>query len=98
MNKEIKISVRNLIEIVLRSGDIDNSFRSNIPALEGTKAHQKVQKSHGAEYKAEYTLKHSIEHDDYTLILEGRADGIFILPDEIIIDEIKSTTKDLVDI
>ncbi len=98
MNKEIKISVRNLIEIVLRSGDIDNSFRSNIPALEGTKAHQKVQKSYAAEYKAEYTLKHSIEHDDYTLILEGRADGIFILPDEVIIDEIKSTTKDLVDI
>lgn len=98
MNKEIKISVRNLIEFALRSGDIDNSFRSNIPAIEGTKAHQKVQKSYGPEYKAEYTLKHSIEHDDYTLILEGRADGIFILPDEIIIDEIKSTTKDLVDI
>ena len=95
MNKEIKISVRNLIEFVLRSGDIDNSFRSNIPALEGTKAHQKVQKSYGDEYKAEYTLKHSLEYEEYTLILEGRADGIFILPDEIIIDEIKSTVRDL---
>ncbi len=95
MNKEIKISVRNLIEFVLRSGDIDNTFRSNIPALEGTRAHQKVQKSYGEEYKAEYTLKHNIEYEDYTFILEGRADGIFILPDEIIIDEIKSTAKDL---
>lgn len=98
MTKEIKISVRNLIEFVLREGDIDNSFRSNIAALEGTKAHQKVQKSYGQEYNAEYTLKHSIEFDDYTLVLEGRADGIFILPDEIIIDEIKSTTKNLEDI
>ena len=95
MNKEIKISVRNLILFVMRSGDIDNSFRSNIPALEGTKAHQKVQKSYGDEYKAEYTLKHSLEYEDYTFMLEGRADGIFILPDEIIIDEIKSTVRDL---
>ena len=95
MNKEIRISVRNLIEFAMRSGDIDNSFKSNIAALEGTRAHQKVQKSYGDEYKAEYTLKHNIEYEDYTLILEGRADGIFILPDETIIDEIKSTTKDL---
>ena len=95
MTKEIRISVRNLIEFVMRSGDIDNSFRSNIPALEGTKAHQKVQKSYGDEYKAEYSLKHSVEHEDYTLILEGRADGIFLLADEIIIDEIKSTVRDL---
>lgn len=95
MNKEIKISVRNLIEFVLRSGDIDNSFRSNIPAIEGTRAHQKVQRSYGEEYKAEYTLKHKVDYEDFTLILEGRADGIFILPDETIIDEIKSTTKDL---
>lgn len=95
MNKEIRISVRNLIDFAMRSGDIDNSFRSNIAALEGTKAHQKVQKSYGDEYKAEYTLKHNIEYEDYTLILEGRADGIFILPEEIIIDEIKSTVGDL---
>ncbi len=95
MNKEIRISVRNLIEFAMRSGDIDNSFRSNIAALEGTKAHQKVQKSYGDEYKAEYTLKHNVEYEDYTLILEGRADGIFILPEEIIIDEIKSTVRDL---
>lgn len=76
MTKEIKISVRNLIEYVMRSGDIDNTFRSNIPALEGTKAHQKVQKSYGDEYKSEYTLKHSLEYEEYTLIIEGRADGI----------------------
>lgn len=95
MTKEIKISVRNLIEYVMRSGDIDNTFRSNIPALEGTKAHQKVQKSYGDEYKSEYTLKHSLEYEEYTLIIEGRADGIFILPDEVIIDEIKSTVKNL---
>lgn len=41
------------------------------------------------------TLKHSFSYNDYNLEIEGRADGIFMLPDEIIVDEIKSTTKDL---
>ena len=95
MKKIIKISVRNLIEFVLRSGDIDNSFMSTSRALEGTLAHQKVQKSYGHEYSPEVTLKHSFLYQDYSLEIEGRADGIFNLPEEIIIDEIKSTTKDL---
>ena len=95
MDKTIRISVRNLIEFVLRSGDIDNSFMSTSRALEGTLAHQKVQKSYGNEYSPEVTLKHSFSYNDYSLEVEGRADGIFKLPEEIIIDEIKSTTKDL---
>lgn len=44
MKKEINISVRNLVEYVMRSGDIDNQFRSMSRAVEGTYAHQKVQK------------------------------------------------------
>ena len=98
MKNIIKVSVRNLVEFVLRSGDIDNSFMSMTRALDGTLAHQKVQRSYGHEYKPEYTLKHEVYYDNFTIQLQGRADGIFILPDEIIIDEIKSTTKDLEDI
>lgn len=95
MENIIKISVRNLIEFVLRSGDIDNSFMSMNRALEGTLAHQKVQKSYGPEYKPEVYLKHSIDYDKYIILLEGRADGVLTLEDKILIDEIKSTTRDL---
>lgn len=98
MYNKIKVSVRNLVEFVLRSGDIDNSFMSMSRAVDGTKAHQKVQKSYGLEYKPEVTLKHSINYDIFTIELQGRADGIMTLPDQIIIDEIKSTTRDLEDI
>ncbi|CAK7046157.1 ATP-dependent DNA helicase [Tissierella sp.] len=98
MSNVIKVSVRNLVEFVLRSGDIDNSFMSMSRALEGTKAHQKVQKSYGYEYEPEVTLKHSVYYDDFTIELQGRADGILTYEDEVIIDEIKSTTKDLEDI
>ncbi len=96
--RQIKVSVRNLIDFVLRSGDIDNSFMSMGRALEGTRAHQKVQKSYGKDYQAEYSLKHSFQYENFILELEGRADGILEQEGMIIIDEIKSTTKKLEDL
>ena len=64
------------MEFVLRTGDIDTSFMSMSRAVEGTKAHQKVQNSYGYEYQKEVTLKHNVYYDDFTIQLEGRADGI----------------------
>lgn len=95
MDNIIRVSVRNLVEFVLRSGDIDNSFMSMNRALEGTLAHQKVQKSYGPEYRAEVYLKHEEIYNKYRLLLEGRADGILTIGEDIVIDEIKSTTRDL---
>ena len=98
MENKITVSVRNLIEFVMRSGDIDNSFRSMNSAIEGTKAHVKVQKSYGDEYEAEFSLKHIIEYEEFTIQVQGRADGILTISSEVIVDEIKSTTRDLKDI
>ena len=98
MENKITVSVRNLIEFVMRSGDIDNSFRSMNSAVEGTKAHVKVQKSYGDEYEAEFSLKHIIEYEEFTIQVQGRADGILTISSEVIVDEIKSTTRDLKDI
>ncbi len=94
MKKKISISVRNLVESTLRSGDIDDSYRSINRALEGTKAHQKLQKSYKDNYISEYSLSHSLEYENMSLEVKGRADGIFLLP-EIMIQEIKSTNRDL---
>ncbi|MDU2115034.1 MAG: hypothetical protein E7E84_01635 [Peptoniphilus lacydonensis] len=55
--KEVKISVRNLIEFVKRSGDIDRRFFSNKRAIEGIKAHQKIQKSYTKNYLTEVFLR-----------------------------------------
>lgn len=92
---EIKISVRNLVEFILRSGSIDISFRTSQRAVEGTKAHQKVQSKQDDNYKAEVHLKYIEDYKDFTFIIEGRADGIISDNENIIIDEIKSTTRDL---
>lgn len=95
MKREINISVRNLVEYVMRSGDIDNQFRSMSRALEGTYAHQKVQKTYQKQDLSEVVLKHELEYMDFKFKVEGRADGILFRDGQTIIDEIKSTTKDL---
>ena len=95
MSKQIKVSVRNLVEFVLRSGDIDNTSVSSTRALEGTRAHQKVQRSYGEEYTPEVVLRHILNYEDFTIEIEGRADGILIENENIIIDEIKSTIRSL---
>ncbi|MCI9258890.1 MAG: ATP-dependent DNA helicase [Romboutsia sp.] len=95
MNKTIKISIRNLVEFIMRHGNIDNRYTSSIKAIEGIRGHQRVQKSYGDNYTAEVPLKYKLTYEDLEIIVEGRADGILIEDDKTIIDEIKTTTKDL---
>ncbi len=76
--EEIHISVRNLVEFVLRSGDIDNR-RAGSPEnamQEGGRIHRMIQRRMGVEYQAEVTLKFFYETKRYTIVVEGRADGI----------------------
>lgn len=102
-NKDIKISVRNLVEFVLRAGDLDSRFMGSSRAVEGTKAHQKIQRENkekysiifGEEYLAEVSLKHSVSCNGVRILIEGRADGILIKDKEVTIDEIKTVTRDL---
>ncbi|SQC01116.1 DEAD_2 [Clostridium tetanomorphum] len=95
MNNEVRISVRNLVEFILRTGDLDSTFIGSSRAVDGTRIHQKIQKNKGEDYLPEVSLKHTFEYRDMTITLEGRADGIIKNNDEIIIDEIKSTTRDI---
>ena len=94
----VRISVRNLIEFVMRSGDIDNRFRDNARMIEGIRAHQAIQKKYGDNYKSEYSLKNSTIIDDVEFIVEGRADGLLKEKDGFVIDEIKSTSRMLSEI
>lgn len=92
---KIKISVRNLIEFVMRTGDIDNRFRDNNRMIEGIKAHQKIQKSYKENYCSEYSLKNTTDINGIVFQVEGRADGILKTDEGYIVDEIKSTSRDL---
>lgn len=93
----IRISVRNLVEFILRSGDIDNrTGGSDKDAMQqGGRMHRKIQKSMGADYHAEVVLKYEIPCEGFFLSLEGRADGIIEAPERVVIDEIKGIFKEL---
>ena len=100
MDKEeplIRISVRNLVEFVLRSGDIDNraAGADRDAMLLGGKIHRKIQRKMGAEYQAEVPLKHEITCRGFTLAVEGRADGIIRRTEGIVVDEIKGIFREL---
>lgn len=94
-NSEIRISIRNLIEFVLRSGDLDSRFVGASRVLEGTRSHQKIQKESGEGYSAEVYLSFSMDYEGFAITLEGRADGIITGTEGITIDEIKTTTRPL---
>lgn len=99
MEKErIKISVRNLVEFILRSGNLDNrrtSAADREAMQKGSRIHRKLQKQMKPSYKAEVPLKWEEEYPDFIIEIEGRADGIIDDDGECVIDEIKGVYRDL---
>ena len=94
---EVRVSVRNLVEFILRSGDIDNRRQgsSENAMQEGSRIHRMIQRRMGAEYQAEVFLKYTHLTKYYVLVVEGRADGIIETEGEVVIDEIKGTYRDI---
>ena len=97
MEKEvIRISVRNLVEFILRSGDLDTrrgAFADREAMAKGSRIHRKIQKQMGAAYQAEVPLAHSTEFEEFSVLVEGRADGIIYGEDFVMVDEIKGVHR-----
>ncbi len=93
----IRISVRNLVEFILRGGDIDNrtAGADKDAMLMGGKIHRKIQKQMKAGYHAEVPLKYEAACKGFVLSVEGRADGVIECPEGIVIDEIKGIFRNL---
>ncbi len=94
---EIKISVRNLVEFVLRQGDLDNRHTTSVDTdamAAGSKIHRKIQNQMGIDYHAEVPLKVEMPYEKFSIVVEGRADGI-IDGEVFTIDEIKGVKRDI---
>ena len=93
----VRISVRNLVEFILRSGDLDNrGGSSDREAMQkGSRLHRKIQGRMGSHYRAEVSLKYKTEYEDVSIQVEGRADGIFTEDGQCWIDEIKGVYADV---
>ena len=94
----IRISVRNLVEFILREGDIDNRTGGGQDPENmqmGSRIHRKIQRQMGSDYQAEVPLKTEIVCDGFTLIIEGRADGLIHTKEQVMVDEIKGVLREL---
>ena len=96
---QLTVSVRNFVEFLLRSGNIDNRIKasgSDVETMqEGARIHRMIQHKMGIEYHPEVSVFYVHSFDNYDLKVEGRADGI-IEGDTFTVDEIKTTHKDLI--
>ena len=94
----IRISVRNLVEFILREGDIDirtGGGQDPENMQMGSRIHRKIQRQMGSDYQAEVPLKTEIVCDGFTLKIEGRADGLIHTKEQVMVDEIKGVLREL---
>ena len=92
----VHVSIRQMVEFICRGGDLaSGGFSGPERALEGTRIHQKLQKSRSAAYRSEVPMLLAVSLEDgLCLEVEGRADGVEELMDleaPCRIEEIKST-------
>lgn len=95
MNYSLKVSVRKLVEFVEMSGSIDSRFVGTNIMQEGTKTHMRLQSGRGENYEKEVHLSIEYAYRSFLLKIEGRCDGIYRNEKNTIIEEIKTTARDL---
>ena len=93
---QIALSVHELVESALPQGDLILIPGSGKRLQEGTRLHQQYQKSVTTPgYQAEVPLSYTLDSPQATLTISGRIDGIIDGGDEIILEELKTTSGDL---
>ena len=96
---EIRLAVRQLVEFLLQTGDIDSRFTGFDRANEGARIHRRLQKQAGEGYRPEVFLSETRTVEGISYTIEGRADGIFEAPPgRTVVDEIKTTAAPLEEI
>ena len=96
MEKSLRLSVHQLVDFLLRSGDIDNRVFNRSSMSEGSRLHTVYQSKQSSNYMSEYPLSINLTVDEIDILLEGRADGIIKRSDgTYVIDEIKTTVEEL---
>jgi DNA excision repair protein ERCC-2 len=97
MKKLIKVSVRAFVEHLLQRGDLSSVFdlSSRTSGYNGMRAHQKIQKSRPDSYRSEIPVFYRINNESVTLDIQGRIDGVYRQNGSVVIEEIKTTRRDL---
>ncbi len=89
------IAIKELAYFVCQSGNLTTEFFSNSDMLRGQKAHDYLQGKYNSKSKAEVYIKKEVSFLGENYTIHGFIDGVLNIEEEIIIEEIKSTTKEL---
>ncbi len=92
-NKNISLSVRDLIRFNPNPRNVLSSFPLPQRGMLGRQAQAKLQQSRDTSFglfRKEATISYKFQHRKYHFSLHGRIDGIFELPGRIDVEEIKS--------
>ncbi len=91
----VRVSVRDLVGFVLRAGGLgrESVFVGPRRALEGARAHQRLQKSRPSDYEAEVFVSYDVVSPTVILRVSGRIDGLVRSLDQWHIEEIKTLSR-----
>ena len=89
------ISVKKLIELVLLKGGLSSGWTGANRSITGINIHKRVQKSRTRGYEKEVPLSYHYKKTGTSLIITGRVDGIFTSSVPVVVEEIKSTVKNV---
>lgn len=89
--REYLISVTELLEFTMISGDLRSSTGLRSRAQEGNVGHQLLVSLRPEGYQSEMVVEHNYQWENFTLTVHGRIDGLMVNETEIIVEEIKTT-------
>lgn len=93
---ELLLSVHDIVDFVLRTGDLDNRIFNRSTMQTGTDMHQRYQQSVNIPgYHREMSLQGTYSFKALTFMINGKADGLYERDDTVVIEEIKTTIADL---
>nr|WP_225365961.1 ATP-dependent DNA helicase [Levilactobacillus bambusae] len=86
-----KIGVRELVELTLRSGDLNSHTGSQNTAQRGAQIHRMLQRNRSDAYQKEYYLEEAVTLNGVEYLINGRADGVTLAGNNSEIEEIKTS-------
>ena len=93
MNRSIKIAIRELVDFCCRGGDLGSQDGPPVKALDGIRAHQKVQHRYKTQASAEQKLQYQTRLDNTDIELSGRVDLLFADETPPRLEEIKTVQR-----
>ncbi len=96
MSKIIYLSVHDIVDVLLRKGNLDTRVFNQSSMQEGTRLHLLYQSQQGQDYISEYPVEYTFRYDDFVFVVSGKADGVMVDKDGgVTVEEIKTTVADL---